>query len=166
MLTIAILKAAVPVATAMCFAQAAQGAANGADPISGGAGWIGAGLLGAVLSWLLFIHLPAKDKQVREMIDFQAKERLEERVSREKIAATLQIAMSEAAKEHATNLKEFQLQHIRDAERDREAFMNRNKNIEAAIQAQTLQLQQTLGSFCRFDPRHHHPHQPHQHKDG
>ena len=34
-----------------------------ADPLSGGSGWIGAGLLGAVLSWLLFVHLPAKDKQ-------------------------------------------------------------------------------------------------------
>ena len=39
-----------------------------ADPISGGAGWAGAGLLGAVLAWLLFIHLPSKDKQIRELI--------------------------------------------------------------------------------------------------
>lgn len=33
------------------------------DAISGGAGWVGAGLLGAVLSWLLLIHLPARDKR-------------------------------------------------------------------------------------------------------
>lgn len=39
------------------------------DPISGGAGWIGAGLLGAVLAWLMMIHLPAKDKQMQSMID-------------------------------------------------------------------------------------------------
>lgn len=38
------------------------------DPISGGAGWIGAGLLGAVLSWLLLKHLPDKDKLIRELI--------------------------------------------------------------------------------------------------
>jgi hypothetical protein len=38
------------------------------DPISGGAGWLGAGLLGLVLGWLLFVHLPAKDKQLREII--------------------------------------------------------------------------------------------------
>ena len=37
-----------------------------ADPLAGGAGWAGVGLLGAVLSWLLFIHLPAKDKINRE----------------------------------------------------------------------------------------------------
>jgi len=38
-----------------------------ADPISGGAGWIGAGLLGAVLAWLMFVHLPGKDKLIREL---------------------------------------------------------------------------------------------------
>ena len=38
------------------------------DTISGGAGWVGTGLLGAVLSWLLFVHLPAKDKQLRDVI--------------------------------------------------------------------------------------------------
>jgi DNA anti-recombination protein RmuC len=39
------------------------------DPISGGAGWVGAGLLGLVLGWLMFIHLPAKDKQLQAVID-------------------------------------------------------------------------------------------------
>ena len=38
------------------------------DSLSGGAGWIGAGLLGAVLSWLMLKHLPDKDKQVYEFI--------------------------------------------------------------------------------------------------
>lgn len=40
-----------------------------ADPIFAGSGWTGAGLLGAVLAWLLFRHLPAKDEQVRQLID-------------------------------------------------------------------------------------------------
>ena len=39
------------------------------DPISGGAGWVGAGLLGLVLGWLLLVHLPSKDKQQRDLID-------------------------------------------------------------------------------------------------
>ena len=39
-----------------------------ADPISGSAGFVGTGLLGAVLGWLLFFHLPAKDKQMKEFI--------------------------------------------------------------------------------------------------
>ena len=43
----------------IAFAQAPP-----ADPISGGAGWVGAGLLGCVLAWVFFVHLPAKDKQM------------------------------------------------------------------------------------------------------
>jgi hypothetical protein len=43
--------------------------AQAVDPISGGAGWVGAGLLGLVLAWLLFIHLPAKDKQLAVLIE-------------------------------------------------------------------------------------------------
>jgi hypothetical protein len=39
------------------------------DIISGGAGWVGAGLLGSVLGWLLFINIPAKDKQIAGMIE-------------------------------------------------------------------------------------------------
>jgi PAS domain S-box-containing protein len=38
------------------------------DPISGGAGWVGAGLLGAVLAWLLLRHLPAKDAQIERLV--------------------------------------------------------------------------------------------------
>lgn len=40
--------------------------AQASDPISGGAGWVGAGLLGMVLAWLLLKHLPDKDRQTRE----------------------------------------------------------------------------------------------------
>lgn len=39
------------------------------DPISGGAGWAGAGLLGAVLAWLLLVHLPGKDKQLQGFVE-------------------------------------------------------------------------------------------------
>lgn len=38
------------------------------DPISGGAGWVGAGLLGLVLGWLLLVHLPNKDKQMKDYV--------------------------------------------------------------------------------------------------
>jgi gas vesicle protein len=57
------------VACAAVWAQAAV-----TDPISGGAGWVGAGLLGLVLGWLMFIHLPAKDKQLKELIDVKDKQ--------------------------------------------------------------------------------------------
>jgi uncharacterized membrane-anchored protein YhcB (DUF1043 family) len=46
----------------------------GTDTLSGGAGWVGAGLLGLVLSWLLFIYLPAKDKQLKEFNEAKDKQ--------------------------------------------------------------------------------------------
>lgn len=42
--------------------------AQATDPISGGAGWVGAGLLGLVLSWFLFIRLPVQDKLLKDYI--------------------------------------------------------------------------------------------------
>lgn len=53
-----IVASAVSVATPVILSQL--------DSISGNAGWAGAGLLGAVLGWLLLWHLPAKDKQMAE----------------------------------------------------------------------------------------------------
>ena len=37
--------------------------------LAGHAGWVGAGILGAVLAWLFFIHLPSKDKQLKELLE-------------------------------------------------------------------------------------------------
>ncbi len=34
-----------------------------------GAGWVGAGLLGSVLGWLLLKHLPANDAQIERLVD-------------------------------------------------------------------------------------------------
>ena len=45
-----------------------------AEPLSGGAGWLGAGLLGAVLSWLLLVHLPSKDKQLKDLLESKDKQ--------------------------------------------------------------------------------------------
>lgn len=47
--------------------------------LGGNAGWVGTGLLGAVLSWIFFWHLPAKDKQLKELIDSQLECSREER---------------------------------------------------------------------------------------
>lgn len=43
--------------------------------LSGGSGWVGAGLLGLVLSWLTMIHLPAKDKQMATLLTEATNER-------------------------------------------------------------------------------------------
>lgn len=50
------------------------------DPISGGAGWLGAGLLGLLLWWLLLKHLPEKDKQAA-IKDAQIKQLIDEHVA-------------------------------------------------------------------------------------
>ncbi len=47
----------------------AEGVAEEAGWLVGSSGWGGAGLLGLVLAWLLFKHLPAKDTQLTNMID-------------------------------------------------------------------------------------------------
>ena len=39
------------------------------EALSGGAGWVGTGLLGSVLMWLFFRHLPDKDRQLKEFND-------------------------------------------------------------------------------------------------
>ena len=58
--------------------------APAADPISGRAGWVGAGLLGLVLAWLLFWHLPAKDKQVADLIkDFREESKEQRKANKE-----------------------------------------------------------------------------------
>jgi len=41
---------------------------SGVD-IGSGAGWVGVGLLGPVLWWLCYQHLPAKDKQLLDLMD-------------------------------------------------------------------------------------------------
>jgi hypothetical protein len=51
------------------FAQTASVSAGPADLLGGASGWAGAGLLGAVLSWLLLKHLPAKDTQIEKLVD-------------------------------------------------------------------------------------------------
>lgn len=42
--------------------------------LAGTSGWIGTGLLGTVLAWLMLKHLPDKDKQLKEIMD--SKDRL------------------------------------------------------------------------------------------
>ena len=57
----------------------AQQTSAEATILAGNAGWVGTGLLGAVLSWIFFWHLPAKDKQLKELMDSQLSYSREER---------------------------------------------------------------------------------------
>jgi hypothetical protein len=38
------------------------------DPLSGGAGWAGAGILGLVLAWLLLKHLPDQNARIDRLV--------------------------------------------------------------------------------------------------
>jgi hypothetical protein len=69
------------------------------DPLSGGAGWVGTGLLGSVLGWLLFIHLPKKDQQVLDLINSRDK-------LVEKITAEFRQSMTELVDKSNANDKE------------------------------------------------------------
>lgn len=119
------------------------------DPLSGGAGWLGAGLLGAVLAWLCFVHLPAKDKQLKEMMSAESDEREKERQSRDRIVSVFQ-----------AELLKIQDCHLRNAERDREAFAERNRAVVQAIEMQTLKLEKAIGGGCFYRPAMHPPQQP------
>src|ERR1700735_83114 len=68
-----------------------------ADPISlpGGAALIGTSLLGSVLGWMFFVHLPAKDKQMKEMMD-----------SKDKLAVDTANIAAAAEKERRADFKE------------------------------------------------------------
>lgn len=57
----------------LILAQAAP-LAQASDPLSGGAGWVGAGLLGLVLAWMFFIHIPATNKQFSTYIENKDKQ--------------------------------------------------------------------------------------------
>lgn len=51
--------------------------AQTAPDISQSAPWVTNGLLGAVLSWLLFVHLPSKDSQLKDLLDSHSEDRRE-----------------------------------------------------------------------------------------
>lgn len=49
--------------------QPAGGSSTTMDPVTTiASGWVGTGLLGGILAWLLFVHLPNKDKQLEKIM--------------------------------------------------------------------------------------------------
>ena len=58
----------------MSFALATGKVLADLDPVSGGAGWVGTGLLGSVLCWLLLKHLPDQTRQLRELTEAKDKQ--------------------------------------------------------------------------------------------
>lgn len=119
--------------------------AQAADPLSGGAGWVGAGLLGCCLAWLFFVHLPAKDKLLLDLLAKAAAEREKEAKARHELVNTFQATITSIEHEHQL-----------DAEKDRSAFERRNDSLLGAIGQQTAELRNAiLAGACRFKPGDH-----------
>jgi PAS domain S-box-containing protein len=122
------------------------------EAISGGAGWVGAGLLGAVLAWLLMKHLPDKDRQV-EMLITRAREAME--VKDNRIIALIEsqdkviLSMSNA---HVATT-ELTMKNCREeAAREREASERRYGAAIAALErhhSEVMTAQQRLYESSR-----------------
>jgi hypothetical protein len=92
----------------------AQGGLTGAD--GGWSGWVGAGLLGLVLGWLLYKHLPDKDQQITGLISTHHKHLTE-------------IAAQNSAREAA-----IQTSHMAQVTEDRKFFAGFIERIIAETQ--------------------------------
>ena len=87
----------------LAFLMLAQSAAI--DTLSGTGGWAGCGLVGLVLSWLLLVHLPAKDKQVKDTFDAN--------VTQVKgLVDSFGITLKEQRTEFLSSLKDQQTTHL------------------------------------------------------
>ena len=136
------------------------------DPISGGAGWLGAGLLGLVLGWYLLIRTPASDRQLKELLqardaqfkeimdakDCQLKELLtandserdRERKARHDVSDKANEMVIRTTKTFEVALVDIKDQHRKDAESDRDAFMARQSELKDCIEKQTTVLVQKM----------------------
>lgn len=83
--------------------------------------------------------LAARDAMISQLMADDKAEREKDRVARHDLALKFQTAIAETNK-----------QHIMDAEKDRAAFETRNRSVEAAIMAQTQQLQVALANVCKY----------------
>lgn len=110
-------------------------------------GWVGTGLLGSVLAWLLWVHLPAKDKQVSDMLDRHAvvvadlqksstEERNKEREARHSLVDQYQKAMLQLIEGNAAESKE-----------DRKSFQDRQMRLEDMFHAQITELKIMIQGF-------------------
>lgn len=115
------------------------------DAISGSAGWAGAGLLGLVLCWVMFYHLPGQNKMFHDMIvmfmESQKEERAQDRSARHLVANQFSVALAEIHSETGAN----QAKQL-------EAFGKRQERLEDAISRQTAELKLALATGgCRYN---------------
>lgn len=83
-----------------------------AESLAGGSGWVGAGLLGLILAWLLLVHLPGKDKQLKDLLDSR------DRLMSEQLTAE----RTSCEKRHTENLTELRMEREARDRRHSEAM--------------------------------------------
>ena len=96
--------------------------AQASEGLAGGAGWVGAGLLGSVLAWLLFFHLPAKDKLLMDLLQLQIAERKEDAERRHNLANQFTIALAEVISQQRASLADVAREQKEEIRYLREQF--------------------------------------------
>ncbi len=124
------------------------------EALSGGSGWVGAGLLGLILAWLLLVHLPSKDKQLKDLLDsrdrLMSEQLTAERDSCEKRhsenLAETRLERQARDKRHDEVMTEFQRSHDDDKE-TRHAIKGLDQSVMTmnALAKQALRLEPNSG---------------------
>ena len=91
--------------------------------LSGTSGWVGTGLLGAVLAWVFFVHLPAKDKKEENLLKVNI-----EQIRDINTQHTIQI--KELSSQYAQQIKELV---ARADASDRERRQDSKENLQMVI---------------------------------
>lgn len=112
--------------------------AQGPSPITGGAGWAGAGLLGLVLAWLLLKHLPDKDKQLTELIKIH-----DERMERSRLDYINSLALQSDKTD--ARYREVMSLFIKSCEDSRDA-LHAVKNLSSTLAGRRLPPDATRGA--------------------
>jgi hypothetical protein len=96
-------------------------------------GWLGAGLLSAVLFWLLYIFLPQKDKQMRQLM------------------ADWQLERAQFFNEVKAMVAAAEAMYRNEVSRDRDLFLEKSATIIYEIGRFRKEMEKALASVCKFD---------------
>jgi hypothetical protein len=119
-----------------------------ANVLGGNAGWAGVGMLGGMMVWLLYFHLPARDKQNAD----KDKQLLEQIAAKDaQIIKLLSMQESERDREREARhdrVKMFQAMH----EKSLTTFLQTNENfcqtVKIVIEKQTLEFDKMINKLA------------------
>lgn len=115
------------------------------DPISGASGWVSTGLVGGILGWLLYVHLPAKDKQILGLVE--SRDQLVSKLTAE-FRASLESLLSQDKDKDKELRDDFKvsLQKVTDhAEREIEVIVSEIKKDVQKIVVDITELRRVKG---------------------